>query len=438
MLKDSFCSSPWFHIRLRYDGSYKVCRWSREEDTKYNIKDTSILEFYNSEPMREIRSELLAGNRPKGCSACYYQDQFGKINGRKRQLLKSVISTDDFDLSMRASPHYKHFKHSWDNQGHADHAPVDLQIDLGNICNSGCVMCGPYSSSRLERDYVSLNQYEPGLFEAPRSYRSWTRDPELVNRFVDQLAEIPNLGYIHFLGGETLYDPAFYAICDRLLETGIAKDAIIGTTTNATIYDERIERYIREFKEFHLGISIEAVTDLNDYIRWPSKINSVLETIDRFCALREGTGLFISLRITPNLFTAYELDKMIQFMLDRQIIAESCNILTTPSVLRMEIMPDNIRLETIDRIRSVIDQHHMTASDNINVRNSARITETIHTVALEYLSFLENYSVPEDRDQQADQLVRFLKAFERLRNNRIIDHAPRFADFLRHHGYRDC
>ena len=254
MLRDTFCSSPWIHVRLRYDGSFRVCRWSREDSREYNIRTHSIRDFYNSERMQTLRSSLLRGDRPKTCTSCYYEDSFGKLSGRRRQLLKSAVDVEDFALSMRSSPHYEMWRRSYENSGHSDYQPVDLQIDLGNICNSACIMCSPESSSRLEVEHKQLNSMEPDLFDKPNSYRSWTRDPKAVEQFVSEIATLDRLGYIHFLGGETLYDPAFYDICDQLISAGLASRIIVGTTTNGTIYDKRIERYIREFRQFHLGM----------------------------------------------------------------------------------------------------------------------------------------------------------------------------------------
>ena len=436
MLKDSFCSSPWIHIRLRYDGSYKVCRWSTDSATNYNIRDYSILEFYNSEVMKNLRLDLLNGQQPQGCKNCYYQESFGKIPGRQKQLLKSAVSKYDFDLTMRASPHYEMFKHSYENNGVSNYHPVDFQIDLGNYCNSACIMCGPESSSRLEKDYLKLNQLEPTLFNQPKKYTSWTRDPALVDKFVLELKDLPNLGYIHLLGGETLYDPAFYAICDRLIELDLAKNIILGTTTNGTIYNNKLAKIIPEFKQFHLGISIESVTELNDYVRWPGKIGSILENIQKFKQLESHSNLFNSLRITPNLFTIYEFDQLAEYMIENNLTAESCNVLYNPAQLKIEIMPDDIRRETLEKFNNLIDRYQLTEDpNNINIREASRSFQTISNVIIEYRNFVRDYTVPSNVEDLRHQLVKFLKAFEHSRNNRITDYAPRFTDFLRRYGY---
>lgn len=431
MLKDSFCSSPWFHIRLTYDGSYDVCRWSKNGRTNLNIRDTSLMEFYNSEPMCTLRTQLLAGQQPHVCEPCYYQDSFSKLSGRVRQLNKSAINLTEFPLSFRSSPHLELFNYSNDMQGASSHFPTDLQIDLGNTCNSACIMCDPTASSRLVADYKKLTKLDSRLFTEPTPYRSWTEDHEVVDRFAQELQTFPYLRYIHFLGGETLYNQAFYDICEHLN----GQDLIVGTTTNGTIYNERIEKLIPQFKEFHLGISIESVTELNDYIRYPGPTTQILENILKFVALRDRhPGLKLELRITPNLFTISELDQVFAFMIKHDVIAESCNILHQPRCLRMELMPADIRQETVAKLQAIVDRLG-SYEPQVNTRRSDLSQQIIAQLANEYLDFVKTYKQPDDVEESHQELVSFLKSFETIRNNSILDYAPRYKDFLRHIGY---
>jgi MoaA/NifB/PqqE/SkfB family radical SAM enzyme len=432
MFDKTFCSSPWFHLKLKYDGTFVECRWG-DKKSNHNFT-TSIMQFYNSEQMSHMRTQLLNGEKPNICETCYYEETFGKLNGRIRQLNKSGINKNNFALTTRSSPHYKLFEYSQNNNGQANYEPVDLQIDLGNVCNSACIMCDPFSSSRLALDYNKLSKTHP-LFPVPTPYKSWTQDPTRLNQFVNELIEIKNLKYIHFLGGETLYDPAFYTICEKLIDAGISKNITIGTTTNGTIYDDRVVRLINEFGGFHLGISIEAVTPINDYIRYPGKLTDIIPNIDKFLELRKTTNLFISLRITPNIFTIYDIDLLIRYMLENQVIAESCNILQKPAQLRMELLPDDIRQEIIAKLKKVIEEFQLKKYNVVNVRVTESIKKVISDIACQYLNFLETYPSLADEEELRYKLVNFIKGFESLRENSILDYAPRYEKFLRHYGY---
>lgn len=437
MFSKSFCSSPWFHLRLTYNGDFNECRWYKENTTvaPMNISTTSIMEFYNSDRMRQLRSDLLNGQSPTGCTTCYYEDTFNKLNGRTRQLLKSAIKINDFDRTTRSSPHYQRFLHSQENHGHSNYQPVDLQIDLGNICNSACIMCDPVASSQLHNDYKKLHKLNSTLFKNPAEYQSWTQDPDTLDRVIAEIIAIPNLKYIHFLGGETLYNQAFYVICDRLIEANVAKDIIVGTTTNGTIYSKHLEHIIPQFKEFHLGISIESVTKLNDYVRYPGKIDSILPIINQFLTLRNTMKLYISLRITPNIFTISEIDQIFEYMIGHKVIAESCNILFEPACLRVELMPTGIREQIIKKLDQLIVKYNVNKTYNINVRCPSIIDEVIANTIIEYHTFLSTYIAPTDIEFQRKQLVIFLKSFESIRDNSIVDYAPEYEQFLKNYGY---
>ena len=436
MLKNSFCSSPWFHVRVSHDGSFEQCRWGKDCKTTNNIKDTSVLQFFNSKDMTQLRTELLNGNSPEICSNCYYEDKFDKLNGRYRQLNKSAIFKKDFDLSLRSSPHYNDFLYSYNNNGHTTKTPVDLQIDLGNTCNSACIMCHPRFSSRLESEYKKLNKINSDFFKIEKDVVSWTRDSKLIEKFVNEISSFEDIKYIHFLGGETLYDEAFYTITEKLIEIGMSKKITIGTTTNGTVFDERIKNIISNFKSFHLGISIETVTELNDYIRYPSKIDSVLDNIKEFISLRnENPNIFISLRITPNIFSIYEFDKTFEFMVENNVTAESCFILNNPACLSMEILPNDIRNDILMKFETVVKKYNLKESKIVNTRNPNLIQSVNADTFLDYYNFMQTYKPLPNIEEERYNLVKFLKSFETIRKNSIIDYAPRYTNFLRHYGY---
>ena len=304
----SFCSSPWFHIRITPDGGFLPCRWAdRKLQSTHNIRDTSISEYMNSTEMVDLRMSLLGGKSPDICNACYYEDSNNKVSGRQRQLLKSAISVGNFDKSLCASPHYDLFNYSNVHHGCTNNLPVDVQIDLGSVCNSACIMCRPSYSTRLASDYAKLSKKEPELFDAPKSCHNWTDTVELVDKFTTELLAIPNIKYIHFLGGETLYLRSFYDMCNRLIIGGVAKDINIGTTTNCTVYSHELVNIIRNFKHVHVGLSVEGFHTINDYVRWPASISDITENIFKFLEMREELGMHLALRITPNIFTIYNI-----------------------------------------------------------------------------------------------------------------------------------
>lgn len=441
MLKDTFCSSPWFHFRITPAGYYIPCRWMSEwrpgdGQSDYNICDTSIAEFMNSPTMCAFRTQQLSGDSSPECQGCYYEDQHNKVSGRQKQLLKSAVTVDNFTKTFVSSPHWSNFNYSHKNSGQTNRAPVDIQIDLGNTCNSSCIMCNPTYSSRLAVEYPKLTAIAPDVFPIYAPVTNWSDNDALVDKFVNDLLAIDGIKYLHFLGGETLYLKSFYKICNALIASGVSKDIIVGITTNGTIYSDELADIIKEFKQFHLGVSIETFDSLNDYIRYPSKIGEVKHNLDRFLALRDITSIQITLRITPSIYTIYRLDQVFEYMLANGVIAESCNILSDPTCLRIELLPDNLRKTAIAKLDQVIQRHGLVPNETIvNRRREDLVRPVISNLIFEYKQLLEAIQVPLDSEQERKNLVKFTKAFEQLHHNNILEHLPEYEEFLRSYGY---
>jgi hypothetical protein len=380
---------------------------------------------------------MLEGKEQRMCSACRYEDSKNKVSGRQRQLHKSVINIKHFDKTFTSSPHWSLFDYSYNTGGLTEYTPVDLQIDLGNTCNSTCIMCSPAYSSKLASEYPKLFSIEPALFPTIESFKNWADDSRLVDKFIAELSQLPNIKYIHFLGGETLYLKSFYTICNRLIELGLAKDISIGTTTNCTVYTKELEHIINNFKHVHLGLSLESMHRVNDYIRYPSMIDNVGATIDKFLQLRKSTNLHLSLRITPSILSIYHLDTVFKLMLDKKITAESCNILHEPSCLRLELLPKDLLSQTIEKINQIITEFDLADTDDtiINRRREDLVDPVISQVIFEYNHLLKNIVPPDNVEEERRNLVKYLKAFEQVHNNNILDYLPEYEEFLRSYGY---
>ena len=438
MLKDTFCSSPWFHVRIDPAGNYLPCRWNFPGvPTEHNISNTTLVEYMNSVVMRELRIELLQGQQPAMCRSCYHEDRQHKVSGRQKQLLKTAIRIENFNKSFCASEQFDSFHQSYGQEGHTDLLPVDLQIDLGNVCNSACIMCSPIYSSRLSAEYDRLSGIDPSVFKIYPKQANWSDDGQLVEKLINELMIIPNIKYIHFLGGETLYLKSFYTICNRLIELGLSKDIIIGTTTNCTIYTPELENIARNFKKLHLGLSIEAMDITNDYIRWPSAIDDVVSNIKKFIALGKITNTYTSLRITPNIFSVYHLDKLFDFMLENSITAESCNVLRDPTYMRIELLPKDLLVKSIEKIDRIIEKYQLIPNPDviINRRRDDLTNQIISDIIFEYRNLLVQSVEPDNVEQERYNLVKFIKAFESVRKNKILDYLPEYEEFLRIYGY---
>ena len=188
----------------------------------------------------------------------------GKVSGRQKQLLKIGVRVEQFEKTLVSSPWFDTFTADTFNQ-----LPQDWQIDLGNYCNSACVFCSPSNSSRLAQEWQTI-----GLIKNLPP-KNWTDNQDLIERFVNTLSQSPHIRYLHFIGGETVITPGFKKILTALVDRGIAGQITIGFTTNLTVWSDPIVELLKQFYQVNMGMSIETLTPVNDYVRYPSQIELV-------------------------------------------------------------------------------------------------------------------------------------------------------------------
>lgn len=429
--KNSFCPSPWFHMRINNSGTYEFCRWMDKTgptriNQEHNIRTELPLTYFR-QSMAPIRQEFLEGQVPGRCNECVGTEQHDKVSGRQRQLLKVGVMGDCFEKSLASSPLKSDFDYSNQHQGLTQRTVSDWQIDLGNYCNSGCVFCGPESSSRLASEFLKL-----GMIDAVPP-PSWCDDPVLLQRFVDDLIISPNLQYLHFIGGETLITPGFKSILIALVDSGIAQRVTIGFTTNLTVWSDDIANLLVKFQQVNLGLSVETLTKVNDYVRWPSELGRTYQLLERWRKLGEDHNWLLQIRITPTALSIGELTSVYEYAWNANISVESCNFLINPSFMRIGVLPLAHRKEASQRLLDWIQQHPIDTQEQIiNTRDPNLAQAQIHQDAESYVNQLLNAP---DESYRLPDLVLYLKRLESSRGNSILTYLPEYEDLLRSAGY---
>ena len=423
--ESSFCASPWLHMRINNAGNYEYCRWAGKDDRNVsaNIKHTTPTEYFQQH-MAPVRQAMLSGDAVPGCSECVLMEQHGKISGRQKQLLKIGVQSDQFAKTLASSPWVSEFANNLNGQTHQ--LPQDWQIDLGNYCNSNCVMCSPHSSSRIATEFYKLGIID----QLPPA--AWCNDPVLVERFIDTLKDSPHIQYLHFIGGETLITPAFTRILQMLVDNGLSKSLTVGFTTNLTVWDDAVVKLLCEFGGVQLGLSVECFHPVNDYVRWPSQLSQVQTHCDRWITLAQQRNWLMQLRTTPTVLTVSYLLSVYKFAWQHGIAVESCNFLTRPAHLRVSVLPLSYRANIIADMKRWLDQHRSHDATVINIRNPNMANMQITQDLQSYINYLEN--APDESDR-LPKLVEYLKLLEDSRGNCILTYLPEYEELFRTAGY---
>ena len=418
-------------MRITNSGTYEPCRWMAKDggtriDFTCNIK-TLPPKIYFQRHMSELRTELLQGNAPKICSDCHSMEQHGKPSGRQRQLLKIGIRDEYFEKGLAGSPLRSAFDYSHNNQGATTRTVTDWQIDLGNYCNGACVFCNPENSSSLATEFKKIGLID----QVPPP--SWCDDPKLLDQFIMDLTSSPDLQYLHFLGGETVITPGFKKILSALVDADLAKKITVGFTTNLTVWSDSVVELLTQFQQVHLGMSVETLTPVNDYVRYPSQQAQTQELLDRWTALGNKHGWLIQLRITPTCLTVHELSTVYDYAWQHNIAVESCNFIDNPKFFRIGVLPQKQREQAGQNLRAWLHTHPVEHSNQIvNTRDPNLARQQIAQDAGSYLNYLESAT---DESHRLPDLVAYLKRLEASRGNSILTYLPQYEDLFRSAGY---
>ena len=340
-----FCTVPWFEVHINADGTYHTCGAQPSPqrvpiapmfNSKHNVFSMRLEEWINSEYQKYVRVDKLAGISEPRCSMCYKEETTGSSSKRIRENLKSNIDDSNFESTYQISPDISHFDFSQQHQGSTDVAkPTSYHMSLGNECNYACRMCGPWASSQL-----AVEGLRNGTYSGPAK-QNWTEDKTAWNHVTDYICATDNLKFVHLIGGEPLLNPRFEQLIDKLIAAG-KTDIYLGFTTNGSIVDTQLIEKLNVFRHVDIGISIECVGILNDYIRKGTRTKEVLNNIDFYLQYRKESHVYITVRPVPSALSVHTLDDLYRWCVDRQIDIMT-NVLTTPEHLQIKNLPKNIK-----------------------------------------------------------------------------------------------
>ena len=346
--KNVFCNTPWYEAHIYWNGDLGICcqessKLYTSDESQYNIKNMSLKDWFNSEPVRKLRKDILSDQRTDICSKCYKEQDIGGTSRRHRANHKSVIFTKQaFDQSYLQSPGLIHFEHSRNHDGYSNTRPIDLHIDLGNYCNLACKMCWPGASTKIATQHVKWGIQEDSQYLK----NDWTKDKAVWNRFLNDLLEIPKLKNIHLMGGETLLTKKFEEMVDFMIAHK-RFDLNWSFVTNGTVFNKELMGKLKQFQRVGIEVSIETATPHNEYVRQGTDNNLVMETIDKY--LEYNNEYFsVTLRPAISALTVGYYDTLLEYAIKKKLLIKSLMV-DTPDYLDTNTLPINVRQKYLEK-----------------------------------------------------------------------------------------
>ena len=429
-----FCNVPWTNTHVYWDGGLGMCcsekhrPYADDQWSTHNLSKLNLVEWYNSESMKAVRSNILGNQKLSQCQGCYSEESVGYESRRIKENFKSVIFTEQaFDKSYTQSPWFEKFESAKDYKDQSP--PNDWHVDLGNECNLSCKMCKPQASSLIASKFISW-----GMPVDKR--KNWTNDDTSWNNFLESI-NLCKINRLHFMGGEPMINKRFYQIIDHLLEA-YRKEISISFVTNGTIFDQNLIDKLKHFNSCDIEISLESVSKNNDYIRQGIKAVTELVKNNIEKLLQQQTDKFhVVLRSVPQLLNVNNYHEYILWAYEKKLSIQGIP-LTTPAYLSIDILPVSIRKELIKRyeqVKSLIKQGSDRSFTTIATgRDTSRLDIQLIKECDGIISILnkpEPLNVLDLRKDLAEWLIRWDKEFDL----NAYDYYPEYTNFLKSIGY---
>jgi MoaA/NifB/PqqE/SkfB family radical SAM enzyme len=300
---DKFCVLPWVSIEASPIGTVRPCCLADDEivdnaGNKFELSTADFADIQNSNHMRGLREQFLAGQKPQTCRKCWNEERGGRTSKRMHTLDRLKHSIADTEWTADAKP------------------LMFLDLKLGNICNLKCRICGSWSSSQFATEEINQLPREQQKSSYPYQMLragAWPRENSQFWRQIDSV--LTDIRYIEFTGGEPFMIDEHFDMLQGIIDRGIADQVEIHYNTNGTQWPDRGEAIWKHFKTVEIAFSIDDIGERFEYQRTNANWPEVCANLDRFRDLKEcHKNIVLQVCTTVNVFNVRYLDQVAQWI----------------------------------------------------------------------------------------------------------------------------
>lgn len=289
----AFCIFPFIELWVDDEYTRLCCR------SDVPIEKIDNLDWAAGPNLSNIRAKMIDGELlPKHCAECYHYEKLDMLSARQQETIEwanrlNLSSIDDLKSI------YK---------------PVYYEIRPSNKCNLMCRTCTPKYSSLIEKEYVDNN---------------WIKnDVSSIKRSNFNIIDFSNLEKLYVAGGEPTAMKEFYEFLDTCIENKKTDFEFLVNSNCAKISDKLLYKF-SHFSNLQFIASIDGYKEVNDYTRWLSNWDTVIENVNKLIKQNHSVNfnIVVSIYTVSRLYQLLEyLDKNFQKSLIHCTLAQGSNI----------------------------------------------------------------------------------------------------------------
>jgi len=389
------CVLPWISLSVDPNGDAFPCCIS-ERTPVGSMKDATLDELRDSDAMKRLRLDMLAGKKSSACVNCYNLEKVGVQSQRERMNWA-----------------FEHHKPSAETT-RADGALVKktmpyLDIRFSNICNFKCRTCTPDLSSAWHEDARKLKTFA----ETPRIVRP-TKDPKGLWRQLEPL--LPTLEEVHFTGGEPLIMEEHYKILKYLVKRKMFH-VRLSYATNFSITAFRGQDAMRawdQFESVRVVASLDGEGPRGEYLRKGQKWADVLH--NRYRMSGQCPRVRFSIHCTLSAMNALHVPDFHRGVVESGFISTPSefliNILFQPEEQSVQILPARVKAEA----KAKWDKHAAWLSA---LQDGAEVSDRFRA-AVEYM-------MAKDSSHRLGDFLRTTAELDEIRGESFAETFPELA-----------
>ena len=310
-----FCDKPFNHNYIHTNGKFRLCCTTIQDiytDNNYNLFNAgkhSVNDYWNSNRMKEIRKNMIAGKQTRDCIKCYQQEKNGIAS------LRSTNGMENFIKNTKADGTYT--------------KPAStMQIQMGNICNLKCKMCSQMYSHMNGLELLEIGKEDPDWLhwvkEQGANVNNWTnelgikqewyKNKEFKLQTFEHISQ--NITNLNVIGGEPTLIPEFYEMFEYCDKQNTLGDKSVTLVTNLTNTNPRMTKWLPKLRKWRIWASIDGVAERTEYIRYPSQWKIILRSLDFYKNLAKESNGGITLSPAVQLLNVDQLDDIIKWWIN--------------------------------------------------------------------------------------------------------------------------
>jgi MoaA/NifB/PqqE/SkfB family radical SAM enzyme len=396
----TMCIMPWVSISTSPIGGIYPCCWSIGSDARYS---GPVSKYRNSDHLKKIKDTMLRGEWPEICKVCEECEHNGTTSKRQRE---NAIYHNEFGSSGELPDHFQIF---------------DLR--LSNLCNLGCITCGPFSSHFLLKEaqrqpHVDLPIHIQSQFKQSSDYNLFS--PYTAQDIEEIITLIQPGARIYLTGGEPSLISKVWTLLEKLKKRRLNESVYLQINSNFFEHNPRWLDLLRSFKG-EIWPSLDGVGPLAEYVRYPCKWDQVSSNIKDFIAYCPHWDVKImptlSILSVSGLKTLFKYVYIELATIDPhrsgKISISLSNILKTPAVFNLRNLPKRLKQQAIIDLEFV--KNIFPLPDNMIMEKQFLEDLLVHIKLPPTLDF----------HRTLDELNKF----DRVRNNDWRKIYPQFVEF---------